>query len=583
VQAGQSQTDPILRRPSFLWTFLGSVGYALAITFPWILKPARLLGGQADNFECAWRFWWFKERLLHGGNPLFVPNVFYPFGLNLAMGELSPLMIIMGMPANLLFGEVAAYNSLVLSAFTIAAFSTFWFAWDVTHDATGAAIAGLVYAASPFLTTHALGHLALLGYCWFPYLFWALHRITCERRPRYAIHAAVALTMVNYSGLYLAAIAAVGVLAWFLFARPGETPWRQWVKPFLLIAVLAGVCFLPLAVAYLSAQTAGVKVGHWGIRAIKGAPILSFVLPSSLHPLFGHLTRLILGDPRVTLENNVSLGIIALLLALWAARRGPDRRQDVRAYWAVAGAGMVLALGPILMKTGVQPLLLPIPIPEAIRARFSLPDKLTGLPIPLPAAVLALLPVFSGMRAYQRFAVLANLAIAILAGVGVARIRELMSPRRHGLVAAALAALILLEFAPWPFETARPAPRAVDRWLSRIPGEFSILEYPLPNAENGPHLYYSRFHGKRLAFGYTAFFQPSYIQQRNAYATLPSAEGMQALAKADVHFILVDQRADTAAHLSAFLGSPHFRLETVLESISVFSIRPESLANVIPQ
>jgi hypothetical protein len=569
-------------RPKFLYSFLGSIGYALALTFPWLIRPSRVLGGRADNFEYVWRLWWFKERLLHGGNPLFAPHVFYPFGFNLATGELTPLMIVLGTPVTLLLGEVAGYNFLILSAFTIAAFSMFCFAWDLTKDTRAAIAAGLIYAAAPFLTTHALGHLPLLGYCWFPYLFWALHRIISDFRWRYAVHAAIALTLLNYSSWYLAAIAAIGVLVWFLFARPAGTSWREWVKPFIAIAALAGVLLLPLALCYRAAQAAGVETGHWGLRAIRGAPLLAFVLPSSLHPVLGRLTRLILGDPAITLENNVSVGIVALLLALWAARsqsRGHDAAScppspgALRALWATGIAGMVLALGPFLVKAGAGLVVLPIPLPLALQSRLGMTGKLGGLPVPLPAAVLAVLPVFSGMRVYQRFAALANLAIAALAAVGLSRIRA-ANPGRGTLAFAAAVILTLFEFAPWPFETASAGPRAVDRWLQKTPGQFTILEFPLKQAENGPHLYYSRFHGKRIAFGITSFMPRRYQEFATRSATLPDSEGIRALTQAEVRYVLVDQRADTAAHLDAFRASPHFRLETVLDSISVFSVTP---------
>ena len=127
--------------------------------------------------------------------------------------------------------------------------------------------------------------------------------------------------------------------------------------------------------------------------------------------------------------------------------------------------------------------------------------------IPLPGAALQLLPFFQWTRAPSRFMVVTMLALAVLAGFGLARIRQATRGHRWlGLpapsIATALAgALILFEFCVVPFPTTPIAVPDFYRRLAQEPGDFAILDLPIQPYQLQPQ-FLQTFHGKRLVYAH---------------------------------------------------------------------------------
>jgi hypothetical protein len=574
-----------MNRASGLRTLLSvSAGYTLLtflFTYPWWRHPfTAVMGWRGDSWEYCWKLWWFKDAILSGHSLFYAPQIFVPFGYHLAGGEITPAMMIVGLPFAFLFSEIVAFNLLVFGSFVMAGVLMFYLVRAITGDLAASFLAGVLFAFSPFHMAHSLGHLPLMGYCWLPYLFWALYRQRESDQARYVVHAAIAFALLFYSSLYLGMIAAVGIVTWFLAGRPPGRTWGSWLKPVAGSVALGVLLILPLAWFFVQARASGVATGQWGIKAMRGAPFLSFLLPVGGNPFLGWLNPALTG---VSGENDVSYGLVALVLAIWALRNRHDEPALLRGLAFLVIVGVVLGLGPVAFRTSNQPWELPIAIPARLRqfARLS-PEKLRHLPIPLPGAILAVLPFFSGMRVWQRFAILGNVGIAALAGIGYQRLRTGLSKRNQTLVYAGVLAFTILEFAIWPYPYSFPGPRAVDRWLASIPGRFAILELPLEITQTGGFLYYSRFHGKELAVGCTTFPPAGYPEQVALFSTLPAQAGVDRLRDINVRYVLVDQRADTAGHVAAFEASPDFHFEQTLDSVTVFSVLPES-ARLIPR
>jgi nitrate reductase NapE component len=560
----------------------GYSALVIAFTYPWIRHPlTAVLGLPGDNWDCLWRLWWFKESLLHGHNPFFAPQIFYPEGYNLAAGEITPGTMLAGFPLTALAGEVVAYNVLMLGSFVVAGFAMFLLVRDVARRNAVAFGAGALFAFAPFPSAHAVGHLNIMGYCWIPFIFWALQRATdvrayghTPRHRRYALASAAALAIAAYWSLQLAVIGAVGLIVWYLVARPPQMPAGRWFRLFLLVGTAALILVLPLIWFYVNARLHGVEVGFRNLRGIRGAPFLAFILPSPLNSILGGPARRIIGG--APYENSVSYGLVTVLLALWAVRAARDQRHIIRAGVALTVVGIVLGLGPVLMQTDAAFATLPLPFPNSIRVWLGIPVKYQRLPIALPAALVALLPVFSGIRAYQRFALLGNVGLAFLAGIGYQAMASNLTRRSRR---AALVGIILLagiELMRWPFPVSFPGPRAVDRWLAAQRDTFCILEFPLATAQSGPAMYRSRFHGKPTPAGYASFDPKEYSALAESLALLPESTGLPVLYRTRVRYVIIDQHEDTSAHLKAFMSSPDFRLEQVLDSVCVFRLADRS-------
>jgi hypothetical protein len=127
--------------------------------------------------------------------------------------------------------------------------------------------------------------------------------------------------------------------------------------------------------------------------------------------------------------------------------------------------------------------------------------------IPLPGAVLQLLPFFEWTRAPSRFITVTMLALAVLVGFGVTRLRETLRNRRSlhwpasTVVTATVGAVVLLEFCILPFPTTPATVPAFYHRLAEKAGDFAILELPIKPYQLQPQ-YWQTVHGKRLIYGH---------------------------------------------------------------------------------
>ena len=129
-------------------------------------------------------------------------------------------------------------------------------------------------------------------------------------------------------------------------------------------------------------------------------------------------------------------------------------------------------------------------------------------------------PGFDGLRVPARFIVMLHLAVSVLSGFGLARLfKRIRSSAPRVLLGIAIALLVLVEYASFPVNmpsvpTGRDFPQ-VYTWLSRQPGDFALLELPLPAAPDevwreAAYVYFSTYHWKKLVNGYSGFFPPGF-------------------------------------------------------------------------
>jgi hypothetical protein len=172
----------------------------------------------------------------------------------------------------------------------------------------------------------------------------------------------------------------------------------------------------------------------------------------------------------------------------------------------------------------------------------------------MPTLLLYLyLPFFSSMRVWARLGLVSIVSISVLAGVGLHRLRRNLGQVRRGersrrravLLTAALFALVIIEFAPFPYAlgTSKVEARPVDEWLAGRGGDFAIMEFPVTKALSGRPLYATHTHGKRIAFGYGTLFPRSFDQQRSVLDRFPSEECVHLLREWGVQYVLVGSRS----------------------------------------
>ncbi len=419
-----------------LWASFAASLLTAAIAAPVLLSPATRLfgletvGRHHDPFT-------FIEQLRRGGfsAPFFQPVTDGP-------GWLMARVV----------GPVVAFNVLVLAGFPLSAAAAYVLARRMTASHAGALLAALLYAFSPFHLAHAAYHPHVAQTQWLPLyalaLWRALEDATAARLALLA-GASLLLGLSNfYSGLVggvltLGVLAATGV-AW----RQDPTRLRSLARTGLALA--CPVAIVGGAMAALAPEGLAPRFAFPASdAALFSARAWSYLLPPAYHPLFGRWSRGLweragLGESIV--EQQVGLGWSVLALAVVAIAGVLRGRERARPHlsWVVGLAALAFAC--------------------------SLPGG--GL------LVHALAPMF---RAYARFGVAVQLAVALLAGAGMARLQRGASPGRRA-VAAMLLAGAVIEYAPPARSFWRDVlPTSAHRWLAGQPGAVRALDCVPPS------------------------------------------------------------------------------------------------------
>src|SRR5207248_3993645 len=144
-------------------------------------------------------------------------------------------------------------------------------------------------------------------------------------------------------------------------------------------------------------------------------------------------------------------------------------------------------------------------------------------------------------------------------------------------------ALVVFDFFPQPPAMTTVAPRAVDQWLSRQPGDFVYMEYPVPNhGYGGPAIYSTRLTGKRIIMGSSQ--NPPNLAYWSDLSAFPSPFTIDLLCGWGAKYVLVDQSSyedgssfwsiyqtwDTL--LSAIKTNPQLKEVAVVDGVHVYEI-----------
>ena len=466
----------------------------LLFTLPLIFHLGSLIPGTFSNhygdiFIEIWQFWSAKFQLLDlHANPFRFDMISAPFSQYslFALHKYPEIML----PFTALFGPVVSLNLFTLGNFLLGGLLT----WLLVRELTGRNIpglfAGFFLAFSPYAWARALVHLSLAPLWSFPLLFYALLRWHREKTLRHALLIFLGIILLlAYSHPYyylffpLAAGAYLLVLfinSFFYDFNAGRriqgafsriSPRRKILAAGAALAVvIAGIVIYKL---YLE-KTAGMVVRpvHWQERfKLSWA---NYLLPGVDHPWFGKFTGALVPIRRNVTESTAYTGWVPLLLALWGARR------DWRAWlFIVFGlAGLLITLGPYL--------------------------TVGALHIPLPSLWLHKVAPF--IRAVGRYAVFVQLAIAVLAGYGLADLlRRQPKKAAFDLFLAGLALLVTVEFLH-PVQTTSVADRtdqapALYKKLSETEPGAIIFEYPpcaSTGMQNSDYFYFQTLHKHRL-------------------------------------------------------------------------------------
>ena len=120
-------------------------------------------------------------------------------------------------------------------------------------------------------------------------------------------------------------------------------------------------------------------------------------------------------------------------------------------------------------------------------------------------------------------------------------------------------------------------PDASEQRAAQQPDDAPIMEFPLSAALSGPGMYYTRFHGKPVTYGYGTYLPFLYPQRHPALLTFPSDEALDQLAEWGVHYVLVttstlEYENFTMADVDA---QPRLRHIITLGDVAVYELQPQ--------
>jgi hypothetical protein len=467
------------------WTSAALVFALLAIvhTWPLVTEPGTL--SRNDNGDAQLNEWilaWVAHQLPRHPLQLFQGNIFYPAKDVLAFSEPLIVPALMVAPALWLGASpVLAMNLAMLIGFALTGLGTYALVYAWTRDRLAAISAGSLYAFNTHTLTR-LPHVQALHAYGMPLSLLLADRLIAQPSPATAVLLGACMAMMAYTSGYFVVFATV-MIAVVLLVRTADWIGRalRVAGMFGLAAITAGVLALPLLIPYRR-----VAVDQHMVRPLAEANLYSATfagyLAASGRVHFETWSAGFFANPVDTFFPG-GVAVLLSLMAIWYALRRRDDRFRVAMVFAIGLTGFVLSLGP---KT------------------------------PLYAWLYAAFPPMQGLRAAARFGGLFLLAIALLAGLGLASVRRVRGDRRWVTALAVFAVVLVnLEALRAPFEYRRwGGIPEIYQLLANEPGKVVLAEMPFypPQAvfENGEYVLNSTAHWRPLMNGYSGYTPTTY-------------------------------------------------------------------------
>jgi hypothetical protein len=191
---------------------------------------------------------------------------------------------------------------------------------------------------------------------------------------------------------------------------------------------------------------------------------------------------------------------------------------------------------------------------------------------------------FRGLRVPARMAIVVGLALAVLVGYAVARISRAGSSRAAQIVVVVLiGAAIAAEYrSRLPLRVMWTTPAPVYDTLPATNGV--LLELPLitPDIALEPiYMYFSTFHWRTLANGYSGFAPPAYADLLTLMKHFPDDDSLAAIRARDVEYIIVHGAFYEPAKYRAVIEAMDQRRDLHYESQTRWEARDTRVYRVI--
>jgi hypothetical protein len=609
-----------------LLVFLGFCLLTALMTWPWVTRMRDAVVDPGDPYLSAWILWWDFHQTFTDPLNLFHTNVFYPYRYTLAFSEHSYGVSMLFFPLFALGLRPLTVQAVAMFfGFVTSGYGAFRLGRTLTGSTGVAWVAGIIFAFIPY-RFHLMSQVVYVFSPWIPLLFEALVLFARERSRQRAVWLGIAffmsgLTTVSWFTLSLVPFA---LSAAFLLTR--YRLWRErafWLRSGVALG-LAAVALMPFMVPYyivsklygFARRIEDIKAEsawpiHWLSAEVRnkfwsglGSNIPEgwrFRLFPGLLPVLLSLAAVLLVEPfkrrsylkdeLVTrnrmlpwIDGFIFLAFVASVLAIGLG--GTTIFNYVTSERALAALliGVIARLCiayPVILQMGDNPNLI-----ETLRAPRHSDTYWLGLLWVVVGFCYSLgwnfffyrilydvLPIYRSMRVVTRGAMIAYLGLAILAGLGVKRIGEMVAlnwPRVRPAAIYTVACLMLLvelNAAPLKFMRGDVFPDAVTLRLKETPMQGGIVVLPAGAAFNHRHMLRAADHAKPLIVGTSGFITPDeYEIETMTRNGIISAQLLDLMEKIPASYLVVqtqlvapERRADYEAFLGGGVASGRLR------------------------
>ena len=481
-------------------------------TWPLARDPGHLT--RLDNDDTAFNTWvvaWVAHQLPRDPVHLFDAPIFFPAPDALAFSEHMVVPAVIGAPLQWAgMSPVLVYNLLVWLGFTLSGFAAALLMRAWTGSIAAAIVAGCLYAFNAHLLTR-FSHLQALHLEFFPIVLYAFDRVVrgAGRRTTFAALAAAFVLQALCSNYTMVMMTTALVIAFVVRPEAWTLQRRVWlplVGTGLLVVALLAPFLWPY---YLVRREQGLVRTIEDVHQYSAGVLDYFVTAGRLHfTLWSH---------RV-FEGRTALfpGFAGIALAAYAVVTGiawRDLRARMMLFFGIAG--FALSFG----------------------------DALPGY-----AWLQEHIVLMQGIRAAARWGLLPLVAVALLAGFGVAALESRW--RRHALwpaFAVALAGLVTLEALRAPLSLVRFA--GISPVHARLANEpvRALVVYPLFGGNqfnsNARYMLDQTRHWKPMLNAYSSFAPPVFYDLATRLRSFPSADAVRELRANGFSHVLVHRAA----------------------------------------
>ncbi len=528
-------------------------GWSLVLTFPLVLNfgAAIPLGSEHSAtvpYFNLWTLQWNIEQALRGFPNYWSPPIFAPTTGALAFSEPEPVTAFLAMPLWLFGGAAVGYNSVILLFLTLNG----WFAFALLrgwHLSVPAAIGGALMMQSLPFVAQEMGVLQLTAIFGILWLLFFLQQFLKHPTPAHGIGLAVGIPLVfltcGYYGLFS-----------LIFMPPAVWAFSQRGMRFggkLAGFVLAGILLAapPVLVQRQILAEHNFTRSETTIRQNSATPkdYLKTLDTNLFYKRWLHRPA----------EKGQRLFPGWMLLALAAIGAVvPAKRMPRRGRWYLLGTivlAFLLSLGLHLSIGGWEPY-------QMWRQFF---------------------PGMAALRSPFRFAVMGQISLALLAGIGLEATLRLPKFSRPIALALTVAAVTESLALPLPLHTIPPIDtrQPWQQWINRRDGTPTIVL--LPFAKNGSTAAFEQTTrwmlentslDAAMLNGYSGFFPPAHGFLRAEMATFPTAEAIHLLRKYRTDYVIIFHSlpdAPSVGTVAAYLSPVYFDPDN---RVSIFKMPP---------